>query len=168
MILKYLTKMNYDRCHGWQFRINYYNRQYSKFFNKNKYGGMNKAKEAAITFRDQFIKQNKLEHYLHRKYTGLDIPKNTSTRITTRTPIIGVCLFLHKKKSGDYYTWTGYWQENKKIKRKHFAIIKYGYTEAFQLACQARYENKGILIVKDQKLLPEKPKVKYKIMGKNG
>ena len=167
--LKYLTKADYAKGKGWHFRMTFNGQYHSKWFNANKLGGLEKAKKAAIAYRDKFIKDNHLEYYFNRNRFGLNRAKNSHTVCHERSPIIGIRLSEKIKPSGIYYSWTGYWQEDRNIRRKHFSVFYYGYIEAFQMACLERYRHCGILIVKDKKYLPAIPETPYKIAGeKNG
>ena len=167
--LKYLTKADYAKGKGWHFRMTFNGQYHSKWFNANKLGGLEKAKKAAIAYRDKFIKDNHLECYFNRNRFGLNRAKNSHTVCHGRSPIIGVNLQETIKPSGIYYSWAAYWQEDRKICRKRFSINSIGYIDAFQMACLERYCHCGILIVKDKKYLPAIPETPYKIVGeKNG
>ena len=164
--LKYLTKADYTKCKGWHFRINFNGQYHRKWFNASKLGGLEKAKKAAIAYRDKFIKDNHLEYYFNRNRFGLNRAKNSHIVCHGRSPIIGVGLQETIKPSGIYYSWTAYWQKDRNICRKRFSVLYYGYIEAFQMACLERYRHCGILIVKDKKYLPAIPKAPYKIVEK--
>lgn len=154
--------MNYRTTNGWMVRLFYQNKLHQKFFSCNKYKGVAKAKNAAIKYRNQLLKEWDLEYRLKYKHRYKGIPRQSFSRRSRYTPIIGVCLAKKHKPSGTYYCWSGYYSnEQGKVNRKTFGIIKWGYLEAFQEACKYRYKNMGKLVVVDKQSLPEKPKVPY-------
>ena len=163
--LKYLTKADYAKGKGWYFRMTFNGQYHRKWFGANKLGGLEKAKKAAIAYRDKFIKDNHLEYYFKRSRFGLNTARNSHIVCHGRSPIIGIGLQEIIKPLGIYYSWTACWQEDRNMRRKRFSILYYGYIEAFQMACLQRYRHCGILVVKDRKYLPAIPEVPYKIAG---
>ena len=110
----------------------------SKFFNDAKYGGKDKALEAAKKYRDQIEKKVPV------------LTKEQRYRIKTsrnKSGVIGVhkTNSTSKDKRGRAYTytfWVANWLDPVSGKRSHrsFAISKYGEAEALRLALKARDE----------------------------
>ena len=107
----------------WLFQIRYKGKPLTKNFNFNHYGGKDKALVAAKSYRDNFILENKIE--LNKRFK--------------KSEIKGVSLTYDKQKSGNK---PQYWQavgfEKNKQFTKRFAVNKYGFDKAKQLAIEAR------------------------------
>ena len=141
--------------YGWQVRFQSRidaSKNFTEFFGDDKYGGPDKAKEAAIKFRDAIereIKEDKSSYHLNKKSTNRNI-----------SGIVGVHKTIHtdKKKYGTYKyeVWQAHYpiSPNKNTSRR-FAVNKYGDLEAKRLAIQAR--EKGLALYQ-KKLLEEKQK----------
>lgn len=63
---------------------------------------------------------------------------STCTRINNSTGINGVCLRTCTSKNYKYDVFICYWQHEGKTKTRTFSINKYGYDEAYRLACEWR------------------------------
>ena len=120
------------------------------------HGGKAKALAFAIKYRDDYF-----AHY------GLP-PVNENKRYLKKKtpflrPIVGVgrsCVLV--KNRGYYLYWRASWYDGKKLIAKNFSAAYYGEELAFELACEARYEASGILIVKNFDQMPCKPSVPFK------
>ncbi len=128
---------------GWEVRIMRRGEKVERYFADNKFGGKLGALREAKLYRDQ------LEQDL-KPYTVSELAKKPSVRNTSGT--VGVRISFRKDVRGDYeytyYFWVAQWTDGKgKRKTKSFAIDKYGYDKAYQLALKAR--RKGI---KDKEL----------------
>ena len=125
----------------------------SKFFNVNKLG-LRGAKSAAIEWRDKQLLS-------HEPQNALNVPEKRYYRADRCTnPIIGVT--LSQCRNG-YFGWVARYMIDGKQKLKHYSVNLYGFDAAFDWACKARYENKGVLIVTNTDLLPHKPKYPHEI-----
>lgn len=159
--MRYISPWKHQGSVGFYVRVPNGNKLLQKLFNKNKYGGINKAKQAAMTWRDKILKQNKqlglLDAYHLRRVPG----KNYSN-VTNRAAAIGVFLDVSEKGNGEiYYGWTARYMKDGKQRNKYFSVNKYGDDKAFKMACLIRFENCGILYVHDKNFLPCKPPVPY-------
>lgn len=62
---------------------------------------------------------------------------NRGKFVTNTSGVTGVSL----KQDKGYAYWIAFWcDKNKKLKSKHFSIAKYGYDQAFEMACNYRKE----------------------------
>ncbi len=124
-----------DQCsHGWQVRLQRRGIKYGKFFSDNLYGGGEASHSGARQWRDQLI--HELESKMHNQ-----------ARICTRSTrnssgVVGVSRVSVVAASGVIYQfWQATWSPSlgKRCCVK-FSIKRYGDSEAFQLAVQARTE----------------------------
>lgn len=123
-----------QRTHGWQVRLQRRGIKYAKFFSDSACGDRHKALKNACKFRDQLV--NELE----------DQARNQA-RICTRSArnssgVVGVSkICINAANGASYHFWQATWspQPGKRCCVK-FSIQRYGETEAFQLAVQARTE----------------------------
>lgn len=120
--------------HGWQVKFEFNEREISKFFGDNKYGGMISALDEAISFRDSFLVD------LHA--ARADKPETIEVMNGDKIP--GVFFIKGKKKarSDEYCSyWRAQWTTTEgKKKDKNFFIARYGAEKAKELAIQARLE----------------------------
>ena len=155
------------RAHGWQVRCPVKDntpkaRLHTRFFSDRAYGGKQASLKAAAAYRDAFLAKTNQTYKLRRRKrlrTVTSHSRNTSG-------IIGVRLALEVKHTSTgehvYEAWVGYGLLNGKIWRKQFSCLKYGYREAFLLACQERYHRNGPLrVTAPLKHLPCKPNVPF-------
>jgi hypothetical protein len=143
-------------------RIRRHGVTHSRSFSVNKYGGVIRARQAAIAYRDKKIKQWGLVKQFkgRRKH-----PRQRHSRITDATPIIGVTLTSAIANNGEpYYQWGATFMREGRQVHRYFGVIKYGFYEAFRLACEMRFKQCGQLIVKNAAVLPETPTVPYEHM----
>jgi hypothetical protein len=139
--------------YSWRVKVAVYKECFTEYFCFANYGGMDKALDAALMWRDAFLKQ-------HGLLDRLKYEKSPDYFTSNVKPIIGV--FISRNNTG--INWTARYMINSQEYRKHFSINKYGNENAFQKACKIRYEQCGKLRVTDQSLVPCLPKVPYTIL----
>jgi hypothetical protein len=108
--------------------------------------------------RDEILKSYNLLENLEYKNTP-DMYQKSKTQAC-----IGVRLTWNKQKNGIFYNWTAVYRVKGRDLKKHFSVRKYGNEEAFQKACEVRYQQVGPIRVKNKDLLPCKPKVPFVII----
>jgi len=132
----------------------------TKLFSFKKYGGKRKALAAAQEYRDELLRELKNEHLLSKSHV---YPAQHNRSAKNNSGVIGVRLFETSSKGNTYESWGVTYNQNGKGVQRSFSTTKYGFCEAFRLACKVRYENVGELIVlvpiKD---LPCHPKLPYR------
>jgi hypothetical protein len=118
--------------HGWQVRIQRRGIKYAKFFSDSNYGTAKASFDTARQWRD------KLVHELESKV-------QSQARICTRSArnssgVVGVSKVSVTASNGStYHFWQATWSpESGKRCCVKFSIKRYGDTEAFELAVQAR------------------------------
>ena len=170
--MKYLTKADYKSCHGYWVRmpafdpktgekLNWKN-QDTKWFSATVFGDMRKAEQAAKKYRDDYLEKNNAS-YLATSKICKSGPRENSAR--NSSGIIGVRLSEKESDSGEiYYGWSCFFQIKGKQRIKTFAVIKWGDHEAFDMACQRRYEESGVLIVTDKRAVPFEIKPPHKFV----
>lgn len=154
---KDISRIDSKKTHGWQVRITYQGKYYSKLFSDSLHGGRDKALERAILYRNQ------LEKKIGRPRTDRVIVTKSPRN---KTGVIGVRRTYHYtgsyKEDGSPNTTEVYevsWQpEKNKIQKKTFSIRKYGEKEAFRLAYEFRKEKERALygepILRDSEDIP--------------
>lgn len=149
---KYIYRIDPDagqkgaRSKGWQVRLDRKINYLSKLFSDSKYGGKEKALEAAIKFRDKALKDRHESLHSHGAGARLilsSLPKNNTSGI------LGVSRSISTEKNGARFP---YWQTafrgpNKKTKVKSFRVNKYGELGALILAVEARRDGMMELFV---------------------
>lgn len=121
-----------QRTHGWQVRLQRRGIKYAKFFSDSSYGSPQSSLSTARTWRDQLISE-------------LEIHAKNQARICTRSTrnssgVVGVSKIIVTAANGaTYHFWQATWspQPGKRCCVK-FSIKRYGESEAFELAVQAR------------------------------
>jgi len=151
--------------------IAYHNRfkLITKHFSVSVYGTQKKSLAAAIKWRDQYFIDNglplseKLKTYAVRMH---------SVSSKNKSGVIGVALRLNKNDGSCYEyraTWTVVGSDNKAANRHEiFPCELHGVTEAFELACIARWESakpQRPLVVVNKDAMPCMPPVPYVING---
>jgi len=137
--------MQTDRC--WRVKIKRGEFRTSKQFDYLKYAGIDRALKAAIIWRDWIIESQGL--LLMDDYIDIDRSPNLVSKTITQ-PIIGVSL--------NRLSWRARFHRDKRQIIAHFFIATHGNVGAFQMACKARYENSGTLVVLNKQLMPARPK----------
>lgn len=124
-------------------------------FSDRNHGSKAKALAFAIDWRDKYFAHHGLppindnKRYLKKKSKALN-------------PIIGVTRSSVLVKNRGYYSyWRAGWYDGDKLIAKNFSIGYYGEEIAFQLACEARYDVHGTLIVKNFEQMPCEPLVPF-------
>ena len=123
-----------QRTHGWQVRLQRRGIKYGKFFSDSSYGDPRIALANARVFRDQLISE-------------LETQAKNQARICTRSTrnssgVVGVSkISISAANGATYHFWQATWspQPGKRCCVK-FSIKRYGESEAFELAVQARTE----------------------------
>lgn len=122
------------------------------FFSLAQYGSFDKAKKAAIRYRNQLVrKYNVIPRKLraagpYANYREAD-PRNF-------TGVVGVGLQLHEKDGYYHATWKAQWyRKDTGLKTRSLSIAKHGYKTAFRTLVKKRYEETG----QDVKRLPSAP-----------
>jgi hypothetical protein len=123
-----------QRTHGWQVRLQRRGIKYAKFFSDSSYDSPRKALANARAFRDQLVSE-------------LEEQARNQARICTRSArnnsgVVGVSkISINAANGATYQFWQATWspQPGKRCCVK-FSIKRYGETEAFELAVQARTE----------------------------
>lgn len=123
-----------QRTHGWQVRLQRRGIKYAKFFSDSSYGNPNRSLHIARQWRDKLLNE-------------LRSQAQNQARICTRSArnssgVVGVSKISVSAANGaTYYFWQATWSpEPGKRCCVKFSIKRYGETEAFELAVQARTE----------------------------
>ena len=123
-----------QRTHGWQVRLQRRGVKYAKFFSDSSYGSIQGSLVVARLWRDQLVSE-------------LEDQAQNQARICTRSTrnssgVVGVSKITVTAANGNtYHFWQATWspQPGKRCCVK-FSIKRYGDSEAFELAVQARTE----------------------------
>jgi len=123
-----------QRTHGWQVRLQRRGIKYAKFFSDSSYADPRIALANALAFRDQLVSE-------------LETQAKNQARICTRSTrnssgVVGVSkISITAANGATYHFWQATWspQPGKRCCVK-FSIKRYGESEAFELAVQARTE----------------------------
>ncbi len=128
-----ISRIDSKDTHGWFVRVYNESVTYSKLFSDKKLGGMDRAFDAAIAFRDELYEE-----------VGKTFPTRRVVRRDKRnkTGVIGVCRTRKRNQSGSYneffsVSWS---PEYGSHKCRMFSISKYGEKEAFRRACALRQQ----------------------------
>lgn len=143
---------------SWRVKIKVGNKYIQKFFGFKRYGNHEIALIAAIEYRNEVLKEHDLLHRL-----AADNAFQTHSLRIKKPMIVGV-RFLHNKynKIGGTTYWIAvYSTKSGKKCKTHFSIQKYGFEEAFLMACRKRYEHCGVLSIYKVDKLPCEPDVPY-------
>jgi len=111
---------------GYYVRLKRQGKQVAKFFSDSKYGGQNKAQQAAQTYYQEL-----LEQFPAVSQAGRKTVRNTSG-------YVGVSKTSSLRKGHEYEYWQACWGSGADRKSVKFSIQKYGTIRAKQLAIQAR------------------------------
>jgi len=123
------------------------------------YDGNRKAKQAAIAYRDKYLKKHKMLYILTLKRRSLNVKHRCSPN--NKTGVIGITDASVYHTSGLFQTYRATWSKNRKLYSKSFAVTFWGKKEAFLMACRTRFEHKGTLIITNKKKLVCLPDVPY-------
>lgn len=136
----------------WCVKIRLESGLYRRSFSFKKYGGKCKTLKIAIEYRDYILRINCMSDLLNYEKRPDMFAHETHTN-----PIIGI----YQNNNNGHENWTTNIQRNKKIKKCHFSIKKYGNKKAFLLACYIRYSVCGKLIVINKNKMPIHPDVPF-------
>lgn len=142
--LRNIQRLDYERKKGgsgktvgWFVRFQRGGKTIRRTFSDSKYGGKDKALEAAKKLRDEIE-----QHYADTPYVGYHTKKSNKNT----SGVIGVYKdeSITRRKSGKTYIyklWTAHWvDKNGQHKYKRFSISRFGEAEALRLALKAREE----------------------------
>lgn len=121
---------------GWEVRIQRKGQKTGKFFSDSRYGGKRAALSAAKKYRDKVEAR-------HEKYTVEELAEYPSKRNSSGT--VGIRLHRQIDRRGDYeyhyWYWVAQWTDAEGRRRtRSFSIHQYGDDEAYEMACEARFE----------------------------
>lgn len=124
-----------------------------KIFLFDNFGGKQQTLKFAIKWRDNILKKNNLLDRLKTRRSCNMLTNNI-------TPLIGV----FDAQNNGYPIWVASYSKNGVTLKKRFSILKHGNCKAFNLACEYRYNNCGLLRVNREDLLPCLPNYPYIIL----
>lgn len=131
--MKYITRCDYPRTHGWWVRI-FDSRdgkgKVSKYFRDTKYESKEEGLIEAMKFRDKYFNR------LTRAEKTITNGKSRKGKIYSE----GVYISWKTRGEHSYPHATASWWEGGKQHRKTFSIEKYGYDEAWKKAKAVRQE----------------------------
>lgn len=119
---------------GWEVRMQRQRSKYSRFFADSVYGGKLAALREAKSYRDE------LELTLSKMTVE---QKSFTPSVRNQSGVVGVRRHRQKDRHGDfeyhYWVWVAQWTDGHGRRRtRSFSVEKYGESEAFRLACEAR------------------------------
>ncbi len=127
MSLKHITRLDYQKTHGWWVRIRRKSNPCSKLFSDGVYGGRDKALEAALTWRDEKL---------------TDAPKQTtrtteSSSKTIKTGVPGLCVsFVNGARENLAHLQVSVQRHGKRTSTR-YSISKWGLRAALWKSCVA-------------------------------
>jgi hypothetical protein len=127
MSLKHITRLDYQKTHGWWVRIRRKSNPCSKLFSDGVYGGRDKALETAIAWRDEKL---------------ADAPKQTfrtseSSSKTVKTGVPGLCVSFVDGAQGSLAHLQVSVQRHGKRTSTRYSISKWGLRAALWKSCVA-------------------------------
>jgi len=177
--LKYICRKDYKYDHGYVVRVPKDHSEnpknfHSKNFADGIYGGKNKAKKAAIAYRDKYLEETGQSYLLEKKtvFSSGIHGRIRKRDVRNQSGIIGIRHEIKYQLAADgFYYENPIWRaegckEGQKWS-KTFTIRKWGEKGAFKLACEARYEQHGILSLNGKiSDLPCRPPVPFEKIKK--
>lgn len=156
-LLSYEKYIDHHKKGSWRVKIKIGGKYVQKFFGFKKFGNQENALKAAIEYRNEVLKKHDLSHRLSQEN------KFQTHSLRSKKPMIIGVRFIHNKynKIGGTTYWIAEYSENGKKYKRHFSIQKYGFQEAFLMACKVRYEHCGKLSIYNKDKLPCEPDVPY-------
>lgn len=131
-IPKGLTRYDFGNSHGWWVRVERDQAKFHQFFSDGKYGGIEGAFIEAINFRHEIISSFPLE--MRRKV----LPK----RGLSSSPEERISRCVSKGKKQPYVSWKAVWyDENYKVQKREFSVLKYTEEGARTLALELATKN---------------------------
>ena len=127
MSLKHITRLDYQKTHGWWVRIRRKSNPCSKLFSDGVYGSQEKALEAAIAWRDEKL---------------ITAPKQTvrtaeSSSKTVKTGVPGLCVSFVKGAKGNLAHLQVSVQRHGRRTSTRYSISKWGLRAALWKSCVA-------------------------------
>lgn len=127
MSLKHITRLDYQKTHGWWVRIRRKSNPCSKLFSDGVYGGRDKALNAAIAWRNEKL---------------ADAPKQTyrtseSSSKTVKTGVPGLCVSFVEGAHGNLAHLQVSVQRHGKRTSTRYSISKWGLRAALWKSCVA-------------------------------
>lgn len=151
-----LKRINNPSYPGWQFATELKGLEETKFFSDSKFGSTDKAYEAAIAYRDDFIKAaTELGVMGAGVISGpREVPVDLTLSARNTSGIIGVSRSYRKRedrKSPDI-SWVSNYKENGIEKQKRFTVSKLGEKQALYDAISFRrdYIQKATLNIENE------------------
>jgi len=122
--------------HGWFARVYLKSKVFSnRYFNDKKFGGKQKALQAAKEYREMTIKERNVQHP-----EAVNARRRVTSDSRNKTGIIGISRTKIKSKSGaisEFFQVT--WRPRKNVVRtKSFSVKKYGEEGALNMAWEIR------------------------------
>lgn len=152
---KYITRVKRWYASYWLLRIKACGIKHEKTFADQKCGSEDKAFEAIIQYRDEYL----------RSVDALYLLEGCPSRHTTNNTsgIIGVRVATVRRRTLRLDSWQGYGTIEGEPWKRSFEIACHGVKSAFKQACRARYEHNGELAISIPiSQLPCSPSVPWK------
>ena len=123
--MHHITRLDYQKTHGWWVRIKRYPETYSKLFSDGVWKGKDKALEAAIEWRDQKLQELPLRTERPNELNSKGI----------KTGVPGLSLSFEEGRKGDLPHLQVSIQRSGKRTGRRFSISKWGLRGALWKAC---------------------------------
>jgi len=127
--------------HGWLVRLQRRGVRVNRFFSDAAWGGYEDAFAIAQQFRDRIIagwgRQDQAKPVSRQSHTA--------PAARNRSGVVGVAEIVQRSPGGgEYRFWQASWtdQEGRRVSVR-FSVRRFGTSEAFRLACEARRDAKG-------------------------
>jgi hypothetical protein len=134
--LHHIYRMDIEKgsVHTWQVKAVRFNIIKTKNFSDTRYGGRDKALQAAIRYRDELLAQ--IDHFAHQMWIRSAIPSSNTSGISGVTR----CELGDKRSPNSRYVgWAAQWTNEHGIHRQRwFSVARYGEHEAKRLAIVER------------------------------
>lgn len=117
----------FEKSHfGYYVRITRSGKQHAKFFSDARWGGQQRAYEAA-------------QDYFHKLTAQMPLPSQAGRKsVRNRSGIVGVNRSKSIRRGHTYEYWQAWWGSGRDRKSAKFSIKKYGTEQAKELAIRAR------------------------------
>ncbi len=125
MSLKHITRLDYQKTHGWWVRIRRKSNPCSKLFSDGVYGGRDQALQAAIQWRD--------EKLVNAPKQSVRTIESSSKNVKTGVP--GLCLSFVDGAHGNLAHLQVSVQRNGKRTSTRYSITKWGLRAALWKSC---------------------------------
>ena len=133
---KVVIRIDSDSTHGWQVRVYRHGKTYSRLFSDRKYGGKEKAFDAAKAYRQE------LEAEVAAMPEGAPRRRLIRRNKNNSTGVVGISRTFKRDRRGiKHEVYAVSWNPEPGVARgTSFSIKKYGEDEAFKRACRLRWE----------------------------